>query len=293
MAAGIPAVQKAEALWGAHADIGLALALALALPLMRALLDLLVFKPLGRWAVCKNRRSPTKKESGTIYKYKESCWKACMNATMAVLAYSATELSWLRNTRGFWEGCTRLPCDFAVSNAVRIVYIVEMGFYIQAIPYLVFWETRRKDFLESFAHHVATLVLIVYSYWLNLTKVGVVVFWLHDVNDIFMELAKIGRYAGRDLLPNALFVVFLLSWIATRLVMFPGCVIRSVLYDAAAVAKENGITMHPHYEIFSGFLIFLLCLHIYWTWLIMKVLWKVLGGGSADDVREEDDEKED
>lgn len=29
------------------------------------------------------------------------------------------------------------------------------------------------------------------------------------------------------------------------------------------------------------------------TWLIMKVLWKVLGGGSADDVREEDDEKED
>ena len=27
----------------------------------------------------------------------------------------------------------------------------------QALPMLLFWETRRKDFVESFAHHVATL----------------------------------------------------------------------------------------------------------------------------------------
>ncbi len=29
---------------------------------------------------------------------------------------------------------------------------------------LLFWETRRKDFVETFAHHVATLALIVYSH---------------------------------------------------------------------------------------------------------------------------------
>lgn len=35
---------------------------------------------------------------------------------------------------------------------------------MQAIPSLLFWEVRRKDFVESLAHHVATLTLIIYSY---------------------------------------------------------------------------------------------------------------------------------
>lgn len=36
--------------------------------------------------------------------------------------------------------------------------------FLQAVPSLVFWEVRRKDFWESMAHHFATLGLIVYSY---------------------------------------------------------------------------------------------------------------------------------
>ena len=38
---------------------------------------------------------------------------------------------------------------------------------VQAIPALIFWEVRRKDFLEMFAHHIVTLALITYSYSLG------------------------------------------------------------------------------------------------------------------------------
>ena len=31
----------------------------------------------------------------------------------------------------------------------------------------MFWEVRRKDFLEMFAHHIVTLALITYSYSLK------------------------------------------------------------------------------------------------------------------------------
>jgi len=31
-----------------------------------------------------------------------------------------------------------------------------------------------------------------------------------------------------------------------------------------SVARENNVNVHPHYEIFNGFLIFLLILHAYW-----------------------------
>lgn len=37
----------------------------------------------------------------------------------------------------------------------------------QAVPMLFLWETKRKDRLEVFAHHVATIVLIAYSYYLK------------------------------------------------------------------------------------------------------------------------------
>ena len=32
---------------------------------------------------------------------------------------------------------------------------------------LFVWETKRRDRLETFAHHVATIVLIAYSYYLK------------------------------------------------------------------------------------------------------------------------------
>ena len=35
---------------------------------------------------------------------------------------------------------------------------------VQAVPTLMFWEVRRKDFWENMAHHIATIGLITYSY---------------------------------------------------------------------------------------------------------------------------------
>lgn len=42
-----------------------------------------------------------------------------------------------------------------------------MAFYISSIGMLVFWETRRKDFVVMMTHHFATVVLIALSYHLK------------------------------------------------------------------------------------------------------------------------------
>ena len=63
-----------------------------------------------------------------------------------------------------WRGCTRFPpCSFPVGRAVRFLYAVELGFYLQSIPALALFDVRRKDFAELMAHHGVTLGLIVYS----------------------------------------------------------------------------------------------------------------------------------
>ncbi len=53
----------------------------------------------------------------------------------------------------------------------------------------------------------------------------------HDVNDIFLEAAKMARYAERKAVSTAIFVVFLLSWILSRLTYFPLFVIRSAWHE--------------------------------------------------------------
>ena len=50
--------------------------------------------------------------------------------------------------------CSKQAC------AMNILYL----FNLQAVPSLIFWEVRRKDFWENMAHHIATLGLITYSY---------------------------------------------------------------------------------------------------------------------------------
>jgi hypothetical protein len=56
----------------------------------------------------------------------------------------------------------------------------------------MFLEVRRKDWAESFAHHVVTLGLLYYSWYGNFTRSGVMIMLIHDVSDIFLESAKVG-----------------------------------------------------------------------------------------------------
>lgn len=128
----------------------------------------------------------------------------------------------------------------------------------------------------------------------SFTRVGCLVFLCHDVNDIFLESAKLARYARRRVAPTALFVAFAVSWVISRLVYFPLVLIRSAaIQPATLVAIQYEIDPHPHWYFFVGFLSFLLCLHAYWSVLIGRVVAKTLGAGQPDDVREEEDSDSD
>ena len=44
---------------------------------------------------------------------------------------------------------------------------------------------------------------------------------LHDPSDIILEVTKMLKYAECELPSTVMFVVFMLSWLLTRLVYFP------------------------------------------------------------------------
>lgn len=76
-----------------------------------------------------------------------------------------------------------------------------------------------------------------YCLMCSFMKIGTMVFLCHDINDVFMEFAKMSKYARFDGLANALFACFVISWFVTRMFYFPVWIISS--------AWSEPITVNP------------------------------------------------
>lgn len=129
------------------------------------------------------------------------------------------------------------------------------------------------------------------SWWANFVRPGVIVMLLHDVSDIFLEGAKLARYAQRDDLAMKLFITFAGTWVACRCLLFPYLIVGRMLVDPVTdVALPFNVDPQPHYAVFGTLFLSLFCLHLYWTYLIWRVIARQLRTGSTDDVREDDDD---
>ena len=82
-------------------------------------------------------------------------------------------------------------------------YMLEMAFY-WSLFFTQFSDVKRKDFMEMFVHHLATLALLTLSWTTQMHRIGSLVILVHDVADHWMELAKMARYANYNVRPISL-----------------------------------------------------------------------------------------
>eukprot|EP00252_Welwitschia_mirabilis_P000231 TRINITY_DN10225_c0_g1_i2.p1 TRINITY_DN10225_c0_g1~~TRINITY_DN10225_c0_g1_i2.p1 ORF type:complete len:152 (-),score=6.25 TRINITY_DN10225_c0_g1_i2:30-485(-) len=129
---------------------------------------------------------------------------------------------WFTNTEMFWIGPgDQVWPDQKIKTKLKLFYMYAAGFYTYGIFALIFWETRRSDFGVSMSHHVATLILIILSYLLRFARVGSIVLALHDASDVFLEVGKMFKYSGSNIIPSIAFILFVISWIVLRLIYYP------------------------------------------------------------------------
>lgn len=274
-------------------DYKWAVLFAVAFPVARYGLGKAIYEPLGRHMMFAGKKGvlvPGSESAKRMSKWSESCWKMTAFGLMTVVGILVNYgQPWVKDTKHFWTGCTDLPCNHESPRVLRWQYSLAMGFYLYSIPTLFMWETRRKDFLENLVHHMATLMLVVYSHYVNFMRVGAMIMLLHDVCDIWLELAKLGQYSRNETLSTGMFVLFLLVWIAMRLVYFPFWILRSTIYEVISEVADKlpHIPIEPHYTLFNSLLILLVGLHVYWTFLIFKVIARKLRSGKTEDVRED------
>jgi hypothetical protein len=234
----------------------------------------------------RNRVTNTK-----IVKYVEAAWRFIFYSSFCALGYYAlfvpTTAPWISETMLFFVGWPYHP----VSSAVAIYYQVELGCYVHQL----FWtEVTRSDAVEMILHHLITIALITISFLNNFTRMGSVILLLHDSADIFLEFGKVLNYISKvkgnkwlSPVVDTFFGLFAVSFFVTRLVLYP----RFILWSMST----EGYTYFGGWAAgwsFVALLFALQFLHIFWFYLILRMVVKICSSGSVEKDERSDDEEE-
>ncbi|KAM7388206.1 hypothetical protein PAMP_024398 [Pampus punctatissimus] len=105
--------------------------------------------------------------------------------------------------------------------------------------------------------------------------------------DVKRKSAKMFHYAGWTRTCDSLFVVFSLVFLVTRLVVFPGRVVYSTL-----VVSLEFFPPYFGYYFFNALLLVLQALHIFWAYLILRMVYKFMFLGKVERDERSDEESE-
>merc|ERR1712088_1071808 len=111
---------------------------------------------------------------------------------------------------------------------------------------------------------------MVLSWTCHLHRVGSLVLLVHDFADHWLELAKMARYVRYQRLCDVAFSMFALTWVYTRLAIYPAYYVSNFLLTT------------------------LLILHLFWGYFIIKVAYKVmLADDTVTDTRSQSESSSD
>lgn len=225
-------------------------------------------RKIQRWfRVRRNQDRPSMQK-----KFCESMWR--FTFYLGVFIYAIRHLwvsPWMWDTRQCWYNYPFLP----VSPGQFNYYVAELAFY-WSLMFSQFIDIKRKDFIIMLVHHLATILLITFSYANNMLRIGTLVMCVHDASDIFLEAAKLANYAKYQKLCDGLFVVFSIIFFLTRLVIYPFWIVNSVLFESWEIAGP-----YRAWWLLNGLLLVLQALHIIWFYLITRIAIKAIFKGKV------------
>ncbi|RUP45308.1 TLC domain-containing protein [Jimgerdemannia flammicorona] len=180
-----------------------------------------VFQPFARWnGVHSAKKLVRFAEQGWSFLYYVVFWTLGM-----YVMYQGPH--WF-NVSHYWIDYPHTP----ISKICKWYYLVQFAFWVQQV-FVLNIEERRKDFTAMLTHHIITCVLMASSYFSNFTRIGNAVLCTMDFADIILPLAKILNYLNMRTICDIMFVVFLVSWLVTRHILF-GIIIWSTFVGARA-----------------------------------------------------------
>lgn len=227
--------------------------------------------------------------SAKIRKFTECSWLFIFYSSIFGFGvWCMWDKKWLINTSECWVGW---PFEHHMPREIFWYYIIQMSFYLSLI-FSLYFDVKRKDFLEMAIHHVATVLLLFLSYCNNFYRMGCLVLLLHDPCDVILQVVKMAKYLKCQRICDSCFVIFSAMWLVTRLLIFPMKILYSCFFEAPLILNTvlncPSCTLPYIYYAMNGMFCVLQVLHIIWFCFIIKAVKGALDrGGVQKDSRSE------
>ncbi|XP_036761118.2 ceramide synthase 2 isoform X3 [Manis pentadactyla] len=129
------------------------------------------------------RRRRNQDRPSLLKKFREASWRftfylIAFIAGMAVIV----DKPWFYDMKKVWEG---YPIQSTIPSQYWY-YMIELSFY-WSLLFSIASDVKRKDFKEQIIHHVATIILISFSWFANYIRAGTLIMALHDSSDYLLE----------------------------------------------------------------------------------------------------------
>jgi len=143
-----------------------------------------------------------------------------------------------------------------------LYYLMTLAFTITDLIWLLFIYDKQSDFSLMLLHHICTVTLVVFSYLVNSSQIGIIVFYFHDLTDIFVYLTRIAILTKiPDGMKFGTAGILLAFFIYYRIYFF-----SRLLYNIFLHMND----WHVFNILLFTFLTFLLIMHTYWVYSIVK-----------------------
>ncbi|XP_049644242.1 ceramide synthase 4-like [Suncus etruscus] len=179
--------------------------------------------------------------------------------------------SWLWRPVMCWDSYPNQP----LKPTLYYWYLLDLSFFISLLIMMPL-DNKRKDFKEQVLHHIVTIALIVFSYSSNLLRIGSVVLLLLNCSDYLLQAGKMFNYTQYQNVSKVLFFIFALVFFCTRMVIFPTQILYTTYYESI-----NGRSPFFGYYFFNGLLMIIQVLHVYWSYLILRMLYNFTWKGKV------------
>lgn len=147
----------------------------------------------------------------------------------------------------------------------NLYYLINLAFVITDLIWLLFLYESQSDFSLMILHHSITISLVTFSYLYSYSQIGVIVFFLHDLTDIFVYLVRI--VINTNIIDGIKFFVcglFLLSYIYCRIYVF-----GKLIYIVGTLLQN----WNMYAQILWYFKCILMIMHVYWVIQIINRFW--------------------
>lgn len=280
-----PVTEKAEI---GIDDIYFVLLWIVNLTLIRAVLLDYIFSPLAKAAgIAKLKERTRFAEQGWSFAYYSVTWVVGM--------WLLSNSDYAFSVKQLWVGWPHYQLD----PRVKAYYLIQLSCWLSQI-YVLNVEERRKDYEQMFAHHIVTCALVIGSYYYYYTRVGHVILISMDMVDILLSGAKMIKYLGYQKLCDIAFGIFLVGWILSKHVLY-SYITWSAYYDYPKLVDtktcfyrvDGSLVLCANPNIhwtFVGLLCVLHAISLMWLWMIIRVVIKIVQGGSAEDSRSDDED---